>query len=175
MQARDVARLFPEIIGRTQAAGTPLWALVTTMAALLDPADQRLKRLDAWFDPYGAPDAMVPYLAAWVDLGWLPVRAEAGGEGLSVERMRALLAEAPRLAASRGTTAGLRRILEVALGETGIGVKDGDPALPFHVVVELPKSAEAQRRLAELIVRFEKPAHLTHEVRIAAATGAIGG
>ena len=75
--------------------------------------------------------------------------------------------EAPRLAASRGTGAGLRRMLEVALDETAIAVRDGDPALPFHVVVELPKSAQAQRRLAELIVRFEKPAHLTHEVRIA--------
>src|SRR5260221_5890322 len=162
MLARDVARLLPEISGRTHAEGTPLAAVVTTMAALLDPADQRLKRLHAWFDPYGAPDVMVPYLAAWVDLGWLPVRTEEGGEGVSIERMRALLAEAPRLAASRGTTAGLRRILEVALGEAGIGVRDRGPARPVHVVVDLPNSAEAQRRLAELIVRFEKPAHLTH-------------
>ena len=167
MRAREVARLFPEILGRTHAEGTPFAALVETMAFLLEPADRRVTGLDAYFDPHRAPDAMVPYLAEWVDLGWLPVRAEAGGEGLPMDRLRALVVEAPRLAAGRGTSRGLRRFLEVALDEATIGVVDDDPARPFHLVVELPKRVEFQRRLAELIVQSEKPVHLTHEVRIA--------
>ena len=167
MQAAELLRLFPEVIQRTYGTRTPLAAVLQTMAALLDPADRRLKQLDAYFDPYRAPDDMVPYLAAWVDLGWLPVRTEVGGEGLSTERLRALIAEAPRLAARRGTQGGLQRFLAVALDTAEIRVQDTDPAHPFHVVVELPAAAEAERRLAELIVRYEKPVHLTHEVRVA--------
>lgn len=167
MLAADLLRLFPEVIGRTHGANTPLAAVLDTMAALLDPADRRLKQLDAYFDPYRAPDQMIPYLAAWVDLGWLPLRTEVGGEGLSTERLRALVAEAPRLAAKRGTRTGLQRFLAIALDAPDIRVMDTDPARPFHILVELPGSAAAERRLAELIVRYEKPAHLTHEVRVA--------
>jgi len=78
----ELVRLLPEILGRTYGTGggTPLAAMFETMATLLDPADRRLKDLDAWFDPYRAPDGMLPYLAAWVDLGWLPTRAETQGE-----------------------------------------------------------------------------------------------
>ena len=166
MRGPEVARLLPEILARTHGAGTPLAAVFETMVSLLDPADRRLKQLDAWFDPYRAPDAMVPYLAAWVDLGWLPVRAETGGEGLTTERLRALVATAPQLAATRGTAAGLQRFLAIALDQPAVRVVEAS-GRPFHVVVELPKSAEAERRLADLIVRFEKPAHLTHEVRVA--------
>lgn len=167
MQAAELLRLFPEVIQRTHGERTPLAAVLSTMVQLLDPADRRLKQLDAYFDPYRAPDAMIPYLAAWVDLGWLPVRSEAGGEGLSIERLRALIAEAPTLAAKRGTQAGLQHVLALALDTPEIQVRDTDPERPFHVVVELPAGAEAQRRLAELIVRYEKPVHLTHEVKIA--------
>ena len=166
MQVAELRRLFPEIIGRTYGANTPLAAMLETMITLLDPADRRLKHLDAYFDPYRAPDGMVPYLAAWVDLGWLPVRTEATGEGLSTERLRAVVAEAPHLAAMRGTRAGLQRFLALALNAPDIRVTDTDPAYPFHVVIELPRAVEAERRLAELIVRYEKPVHLTHELRI---------
>lgn len=167
MQAADLLRLFPEVIGRTYGTNTPLAAVLETMATLLDPADRRLKQLDTYFDPYRAPDEMVPYLAAWVDLGWLPIRTDVGGEGLSTERLRALVAEAPHLAATRGTRTGLQRFLAIALNTPHIRVVDTDPANPFHVLIELPKAAEAERRLADLIVRYEKPVHLTHEVRVA--------
>lgn len=169
MRGPELVRLMPEIVARTYGTGgeTPLAAVFETMARLLDPADQRLKELDAWFDPYRAPDAMLPYLAAWVDLAWLPTRAEAEGEGLTTERLRALVAQAPELAAARGTGAGLQRFLAIALNQPDIRVVDTDPDKPFHVVVELPKAAEGERRLAEVIVRNEKPVHLTHEVRVA--------
>ncbi|HXE83910.1 MAG TPA: phage tail protein [Gemmatimonadales bacterium] len=166
MRGAEVARLLPEIMGRTNGNHTPLAAVLETMVSLLDPADRRLKQLDAWFDPYRAPDGMVPYLAAWVDLAWLPVRAEVGGEGLTTERLRALIAHAPRLAATRGTAAGLQHFLAIALDQPSIKVRDTDVGRPFHVVVELPAVAAADRRLADLIIRFEKPVHLTHEVSV---------
>ena len=168
MRGPELVRLLPEILGRTYGtgSGTPLAAMFETMATLLDPADRRLKDLDAWFDPYRAPDGMLPYLAACVDLGWLPTRADAQGEGLTTERLRSLVAQAPGLAAARGTGAGLQRFLAIALDQPDIRVLDTDPERPFHVVVELPKAAEGERRLAEVIVRNEKPVHLTHEVRV---------
>jgi phage tail-like protein len=166
MRGPEVARILPEIVGRTLGVGTPLAAIFETMVSLLDPADRRLEQLDAWFDPYRAPDPMLPYLGAWVDLAWLPVRAEIGGEGLMTERLRALIAQAPQLAATRGTGAGLQRFLAIALDQPDVKVMDTDVGRPFHIAVELPKAAEADRRLADLIVRFEKPAHLTHEIRL---------
>ena len=166
MKGAEVARILPEIVGRTYGSGTPLAAVFETMVSLLDPADRRVKQLDAWFDPYRAPDAMLPYLAAWVDLAWLPVRAETGGEGLTIERLRALVAHAPQLAARCGTGAGLQQFLAIALDRADVKVLDANSGRPFHIAVEIPKAVEAQRRLADLIVRFEKPVHLTHEIRI---------
>jgi len=166
MRGPEVARILPEIVGRTHAAGTPLAAVFETMVSLLDPADRRVKQLDAWFDPYRAPDTMLPYLAAWVDLAWLPIRAETGGEGLTGERLRALIAHSPVLAANRGTGAGLQRFLAIALDQPDVKVVDAPSGRPFHIEVEIPKAAEAERRLADLIVRFEKPVHLTHEIRV---------
>jgi hypothetical protein len=89
MQAAELLRLFPEVIQRTHGDRTPLAGVLKAMASLPDPADRRLKQLDAYFDPYRAPDAMIPYLAAWVDLAGFPVRKRDEQRGLTIERLRA--------------------------------------------------------------------------------------
>jgi phage tail-like protein len=137
------------------------------MVTLLDPVDRRLSHLDHYFDPFRAPTTMLPYLATWVDLGWLAMRESAEGEGIPADRLRRLIAMAPFFAKRRGTAEGLETMLKVATGVTDLRVLDSaiDPTVtrPFHLVVRLPKDEKTSRRLVELIVRFEKPAHLTHE------------
>ena len=137
---------------------------------MLDPVDRRLAQLERYFDPFGAPTAMLPYLATWVDLGWLVVRERADGEGIPPDRLRRLIAMAPFFAKRRGTPAGLETMLQVATGVPAIKVRDamGDPAVtrPFHLVVQVPRTEASSRRLVELIVRYEKPVHLTHEVAL---------
>jgi phage tail-like protein len=165
---RQVVRFLPDIIGRTMTEGSPLHALAEAMVALLDPVDRRLLRLDHYFDPFRAPSAMLPYLATWVDLDWLGDVGPAGGEGIPPERLRRLIAVAHRLARRRGTPVALETVLRVATGVESVRVKeasrDATVTKPFHLVIELPRSAQTQRRLVEAIVRAEKPIHLTHEL-----------
>jgi phage tail-like protein len=170
MDRTHVLRFLPEIIGRTAEPGSPLDALVEAIVTLLDPVDRRLSHLDRYFDPFGAPTPMLAYLATWVDLGWLVTREGAESEGIPPLRLRRLIAMAPFFAQRRGTAVGLETMLQVATGVGGLRVVDSaaDPAVtrPFHLVVQLPKAAQASRRLVELIVQFEKPAHLTHEIAL---------
>ncbi len=164
MERDQVLRFLPDVIRRTVVPGTPALGLTDAMVSLLDPVDRRLLVLDAYFDPFRAPTALLPFLAGWVDLGWLPLRERADGDGLPLERLRRLVALAPLFAKRRGTATGLETLLRVALDAPAIRVVDR-PDRPFHLVVELPSVASADRRLAELIVRVEKPIHLTHEIR----------
>src|SRR5437867_1080890 len=116
MQTADLLRLLPEIMRRTAQRGTPLDALLQTMSSLPSRDESILGALDAYFDAYRAPDRFVPFLATWVDLGWLPVRDLAPATGaaqgaVEVHRLRDLIAAAPRLAQLRGTAAGLTLFL----------------------------------------------------------------
>jgi phage tail-like protein len=167
MDQRHVLRYLPDIIGRTLSPGSPFEALAEAMVSLLDPVDRRLGHLDHYFNPFHAPTAMLPYLATWVDLGWLALQESSEGDGIPPERFRPLLAMAPFFAKRRGTAVGLEAMLRVATGVPSIRVQDSlrDPRVtqPFHLLVTLPSAAASARPLVELIVRYEKPAHLTHE------------
>lgn len=167
MNQSHVLRFLPDIIGRTVADHSPIDGLSQAMVTLLDPVDQRLLGLDRYFDPFRAPTSVLPYLATWVDLGWLAGSGQTG-EGLPPERLRRLLALAPWFAKRRGTAEALETMLRVATDAGSVRVADAtrDPTItrPFHLVVELPAAALPERRLVELIVRFEKPIHLTHEI-----------
>jgi phage tail-like protein len=174
MQTTDLLRLLPEIIRRTAQRGTPLDALLQTMASLPLRDETILGALDAYFDPDRAPDRFVPFLATWVDLAWLPVLDLEPGAGaaqgaVEVHRLRDLIKVAPRLAQLRGTAAGLALFLGTATGVAGIrvldsGSSDATVRRLFHLRVEVPAAAAQQRALIELIARMEKPAHVTCEV-----------
>jgi phage tail-like protein len=168
MDRSHVVRFLPEVISRTIWPGGPLEALCEAMVTLLDPVDRRLSQLERYFDSYWTPDAMLPYLATWVDLGWLVAREGMNGEEIPPDRLRQLIGMAAFFANRRGTAEGLETMLRVATGVAGIRVLDStaDPSItqPFHLVVQLPKAAQSSQQLVELIVRFEKPAHLTHEI-----------
>lgn len=170
MEQSHVLRFLPDIIRRTIEPRSPLEALIEAIVSLLNPVDMRLSHLDRYFDPFQTPTSMLPYLATWVDLGWLAVREVGQGEGIPPERFRRLIAMAPFFAKRRGTTAGLETMLRVAIGVSSIRVLDsmGDLRItrPFHLVVQLPRAAASSRPLVELIVRYEKPAHLTHELAL---------
>ena len=165
MEAREIARLLPEVFRTTMDPGSPLYAVVGAMVALLDPVDRRLDGLDHYFDPFRAPTAMLPYLAHWVDLGWIPIAEAGGGEGVPPEQLRALIAAAPTLARSRGTRAGLEHMLRAVTRVPAIRVREADPQTrAFHLVVEVPRSEAGRVRLVDTVTRAERPAHLTHEI-----------
>jgi hypothetical protein len=69
------------------------------------------------------------------------------------------------LSQARGTADGLRQALEWATGVGGVRIEESSPSRPFHVVVTVALAAEPQRELIDRIVRQEKPAHVTAEIR----------
>lgn len=183
MQAGSIARLLPEIyregLQDNQPGGDVLVTLLAVMEALHAPAEAALDTLDATFDPRRTVDAMVPALAAWVDLeryvgaprAGSPVPRFAAGTG----RLRELAAQAADLARWRGTAAGLARFLAVATGVAGFEVDDAVPGedgrpRPFHVRVRAP--AALPGGLADLVRRIveqERPAYATYEVEFGPA------
>lgn len=163
MQADRIAQLLPEVYRRAAVHGTPLATILQVMDDLQAPVEDVLADLPRYFDPQRAPERFVPFLAHWVDLArWLD---DGGGFAPGTGRLRQVVAAASVLSQARGTADGLRQALEWATGVGGVRIEESSPPRPFHVVVTVPPAAEPQRELIERIVRQEKPAHVTAEVR----------
>lgn len=184
MNAAGIARLLPSIFQRAledsarlerDPLDSPLHSALAVMERFHAPCEAVLGDLDRYFDPRRAPDALVHFLARWVDLDRLCSASEPG-EGderggapcpPELGRLRGLIALAPRLAQRRGTRAGLLQMLEVATGVRGFRVEDvrGDDGrvVPFRVRVVIPAAAAPQAALVRRIVEQEKPAYVTEE------------
>ncbi len=176
MKPNEIEQMLPGIFQRTVQEGTPLFALLEVMEALQAPDEAALDQLDAFFDPYRAPDAFVPFLASWVDLDWLLIEIpeefkETAPPPLpsGIGRLRELLAAATFLAQWRGTAKGLLRFLETATGVQGFGIEEQvlgpDGQLkPFHLRVRVPQEAAPYQIMIERIIESEKPAYVTYEL-----------
>ena len=165
MQTREIARLLPEVFRATMGDGSPLDGAVGAMAELLDPVDRRLDHLERYFDPFRTPTPMLPYLAHWVDLGWVPIAEAGGGDGVAAEHLRVLIAKAPDLAKRRGTLDGLTAMIRAVTGVADIGVREVDSVnRPFHLRIELPVAHRDLTQLVDTVVRAERPAHLTYDI-----------
>jgi phage tail-like protein len=167
MRRTDIEQLLPGIFQRTIQQGTPLFALLEVMEALPAIDEAALDQLDAFFDPYRAPDAFVPFLAGWVNLErlLLEVPEEFTATALPLPsgmgRLRELVAAATFLAQWRGTAKGLLRFLETATGIQGFTIVE---PRPFHMRILIPQAAEPYRVMIERIIELEKPAYVTYEL-----------
>lgn len=176
MKQAEIAQLLPGIIQRTLRPGNPLQGILGVMEALHTPSERVLAQVDEYFDPYRAPDALVPFLAGWVDLRWLLVETSAGAGEASMlglpsgaGRLRELIAAAAFLSQWRGTAKGLLRFLETATGIAGFAIDEqvtdaAGPIKPFHIRVRAPGPSEPYRAMIERIISSEKPAYVTHEL-----------
>jgi hypothetical protein len=148
------------------------------MEALRAPSEVILSDLAPCFNPLTTSDAMVEYLAHWVDLSWVLDQSsqDALESGRSSEpfssgigRLRELVAASASLARERGTRDGIVRFLEIATGTKGFRiaeeVRDSRGGIvPFHVRIQAPPGVGAHRRLIQRIIEMEKPAHVTYEL-----------
>ena len=180
MTSEEICQLLPEVFQRAAVEGSPLAALTEAMQALHEPTDAALSSLAQALNPFTAPDRFVPFLARWVDMGWLLRTPGTGGEegplelvpGLSMARLRLLIAHATALSQGRGTHHGLVTFLRLAVGLEGIEIQDWAPpgreaAAPFHLVVAAPAEARPMAGLIHTIMTFEKPAYATYELQFA--------
>ncbi len=130
--------------------------------SILDPIERSIDQLDRLFDPRVAPEALLPWLATWVDL--------VLNEQWPLANRRALVRAAAELYRWRGTRRGLAAYLRIYTGvepiidEPGPALR-GSAALPAHVfrvVLELPADSPIERHVVEAIIESEKPAHTAY-------------
>ena len=180
MTLDDITRLLPSVFQQAAVPGSPLHALLATMAELHAATEQTLADLDVYFDPRRAPDAFVPMLAQWVDLDRLGDTGPAsnGSATPTGDRLRRLVIAAADLSRRRGTSGGLTTFLSLAVGSAQFTVRENrgsdGTARPFHLWVEADAGLQPQLALIDRIVRAEKPAHLTHEITFAPPPAASG-
>ena len=145
--------------------------------AALAPIFATLDNLPAYLDPWLAPEDFLEWLGSWFGL--------ALDEGWSVERRRALLANAFEFYRMRGTTRGLKAQVEIFTGGTaeiidtgGVTISTtagealpGSPnfALMVRVTVDDPASINAAG--LDALVGAAKPAHVTHKVEVVKRAG----
>jgi phage tail-like protein len=140
--------------------------------ASLAPVFATLDNFPAYLDPWLAPPDFLEWLGSWFGL--------VLDEAWSVERRRAVLANAFEFYRMRGTTRGLKAQVETLTGgiaeiiDTG-GVATsttageslpGSPnfALMVRVTVDDPSTINATR--LDALVAAAKPAHVTHKVQV---------
>jgi phage tail-like protein len=144
------------------------------------PIHTSLDNLDAYFDPWLAPDDFVDWLSEWVG-------AITDGTWDS-ERRRASVAYAAELYRLRGTSRGLAAQIELVTGGSVEIVENGasawtlnpneampgtaQPSLVVRVTVADPASLDMGR--LDRLVSAAKPAHVPHtiEVKPRGSTGA---
>jgi phage tail-like protein len=189
MRRPEIERLLPKVFQLALhpdqtwalAPDTRLGAVLDAMESLHQPIEDILDSLAEYVDPRRAKEPFVPYLAGWVDLDWLvsptPDELEGGGAAIpstGLGHLRELVAHAAQLARWRGTSRGLLSFIETATGLHGFTIDeaaldDQKRPMPFHIVVNGPAEAAPFQPLIERIVRSEKPAYVTHELRFAPA------
>ena len=138
----------------------------------LAPIFTTLDNLPAYLDPWLTPPDFLEWLGSWfgmvLDDAW------------SVERRRAMLANAFELYRMRGTVKGLKAQVETLTGGTteiidtgGVATSTkagealpGSPnfALMVRVTVDDPSTINATR--LDALVAASKPAHVTHKVQV---------
>lgn len=140
--------------------------LLLIFKSVLDPLDRQIAQIHYYFDPRTAPEQLLPWLAAWVDL--------ALDERWPEARRRELISAASTLYRWRGTRRGLSDYLRIYTGVTPRIVEQGqerpgEPAVAphtFRVIIELPDPAAVDRALVERIIEQEKPAHTAFELEL---------
>jgi len=178
VRREHIERLLPAAFQRSVTGHGVLDALLAVMQSLHEPSETVLSHVDDLVSAYRAPDVLVPFLVNWVAFDHLGLAsagvatategATAGGATptggrVPVGRLRELIANAAALAATRGTAAGLCRLLATVTGVDGYRV-DEPPNRPFHLVVRVPPAAAPDLELIRRIVAAEKPAATTFEV-----------
>ncbi len=163
MKPAEIRTLLPAVFREGIHAGDPGDALLHVMSALQEPSENVLADIDAYFDPRRTPDRFVRYLAAWLDLDRFLPRTQT----IALPQLREWIASAAQLSRWRGTSKGLRLLLETATGARGFDIVEGIDSngrpRPFHLRVIAPAEARPQRALIERILELEKPAYVTWE------------
>jgi phage tail-like protein len=163
LRRAEIEALLPAVFQAAVPASRPLAALLDVMEQLHARSEAEFAELDRFFDPARAPEAFVPFLARLVHLD---LEVTTG-----LDRLRTLVARAVWLSHWRGTCVGLIEFLETATGVAGFQIDEpaanGPATRPFHIRVTAPAALRDHEDMLQRIIRQEKPAFVTHELRFA--------
>jgi phage tail-like protein len=151
MRREAIATLLPAVYQRSVHPCGVLAALLDVMESQHEASEALLDTVEDLFHPYRCPDRMVPFLARWVAVDHLGAR-------------RDLVARGSALAQSRGTAAGLREAIQLAIALTEVVIEE-PPERPFHMIIKVPSGFDQADRLRQ-IVELEKPAATTYEIGV---------
>lgn len=139
---------------------------------VLAPAISALDCLPAYLDPLLAPPDFTRWLA-----GWLGAVLD---ENWPLERQRAAVAHSVSLYRQRGTTEGIKALLELVTGGA-VDVTDngavhcsttpnaplpGEPGAHLTVRVHVQRGAAIDTAALDHLLATEKPAHVTHRLEV---------
>ncbi len=119
-----------------------------------EPLEQRQDHIAMYFDPLTCPASFLPWLASWLGLPFNVHWPEA--------RRRRLLAQAMELYSWRGTSYGLKRMIEVCTGLTPVITESLSQPFVFHIRITLPSGSSGElldKDLIEELIQMHKPAH----------------
>lgn len=173
MNAGEIKRLLPEVFQSAAHKESPLEALLQTMADMLKPTEVIFESFEDVLSPWQPKEDFIPYLGSWL---YLHQYYSFDNEGkrteylAGVDQLRNLIAAFTDLSRVRGTARGLEKMLILATGFEGFQVTERvlderGKTRPFHIQVSVPRLAEELRGLVDLIVRSEKPAYITYELK----------
>ncbi len=144
------------------------------LEALIAQSHTYLKPLVSGTDDKRAPRAFLPWLAGWVAL---TLR-----EDWDEEVQRQFIREVVTLYRQRGTKTGLKRLLQIYLGDqVPVAIYDDDtdfgfdpPAHFFQVEITVndrdPAALRRKQQIAQAIIEQEKPAHTFYALQILVPT-----
>ena len=145
---------------------------ISAFDAALAPIFNSLDNINAYMDPWLAPEDFLDWLGSWFGLTL--------DEGWSIERRRAILANAVEFYRMRGTVKGLKSQVEIFTGGTveildtgGVATSTsagasfpGSPNFSVMVRIQVDDPSTVNVARLEALVAAAKPAHLTHKVQV---------
>jgi phage tail-like protein len=183
MKRTEIEQLLPSVFRHALRTGDVLTgALLDAMENLHRPSEEVLRKIDQYFDPRRAPERFVPFLGQWVDMDRFYERSfrDHAARGVlsdpiasGMGRLRELVGHAAYLSTWRGTKRGLLAFLEIATGSANFSITDegrdtGGTPRSFHFVVSAPDALQELDEMIQNIIRSEKPAYATYEMRYVA-------
>jgi phage tail-like protein len=129
--------------------------LLQIFETTLTPIDRMIEHIPHYFDPGVAPQAMLPWLAFWVDVML--------NQNWPVEQRRALISRAAELYRWRGTRKGMRDYIQIyttiepIIVEPGMERLDGDQGALLTDILRILKLSEGSQIAPALRRWIEKP------------------
>lgn len=146
--------------------------------SVLNPIENTVNNIPYYFDPRLTPEAVLPWLASWVDVML--------DQSWPVERRREMVSQAAELYRWRGTRRGLSEALRIYTGKrpqiieyipgmildekTYLGTNTvlGSPGTGHHftVIIKADENEKINPQVVKDIINSQKPAHTSYTLQI---------